>query len=187
MKDAKTNCFPLTALGSIEASTSDVVAQGTRFISACYAQEASEMTKCRQKVWQKRTGVNTIVSASELKSLPPTSDSFHYHMLRAHIQTIIWLSIMELHPPHLDPFLYGWEIDPSGTFLIPKISTDGVSMAPDDILKLIKCGCKSNAPCNTGWCSCQRFQLGCTLFCACGGGENCSNPHTPHTSVSNEE
>ena len=53
LKVAKTNRFLLTALGSIDASTSDVVAQGTRFISACYGQEASEMTKCRQKVWQK--------------------------------------------------------------------------------------------------------------------------------------
>ena len=84
-------------------------------------------------ICQKRTGGNTAVKAPDLKSLPPTSDSFYYHMLRAHIQAVIWLSTMDQHPPQLDLSHYGWEIDPSEAVFIPKISTDGIPMAPEYI------------------------------------------------------
>ena len=101
-----------------------------------------------------------------------------FYMLRAHAQAIVWMSAMDSHPPQLDPVDFGWEADPSRTFLLPKISKDGVPMAPEFILKLIKCGCKANEPCKTGRCSCHHAALGCTVFCACHG-KTCSNPHTP--------
>ena len=135
------------------------------------------MTKCRLSMWTKKIS-DAAVKAPELKTLPPTSDSFSYHVLRAQIQVIIWLSTIDPHPPQLNPLQYGWEIDPSGMFLILKISTDGTPMAPEYILKLIKCGCKSTFPCKTGRCSCHSSGLGCTICCSCCTDDNCAATHT---------
>ena len=185
LKISKTRRYPLTSLGSIDASISDVVVECTKFVSACYGHESYDMTKCRLSVWKKKTSVDTIVKAPDLKSLPPTTDSFFYHVLRAHIQAMIWLSAMQPHPPQLDLKEYGWEVEASGTFLIPTVSTNGIPMAPDNILKLIKCGCQSSSPCKTGGCSCHSSGLGCTMFCACAE-LNCCNSYTPDLK-SNEE
>ena len=93
---SKTRRYPLTSLGSIDASISDVVVECTRFVSACYGHESDDMTKCRLSVWEKKTSGYTIVKAPDLKSLPPTTDSFFYHVLRVHIQAIIWLMLCNL-------------------------------------------------------------------------------------------
>ena len=175
---ARTGEYLLTELGSLNASINDVITEGTKFISACYGHPSTDMTDCRKTVWHKKTSNDTVVKAPELQSLPPTSDSFQYHMLRAHAQAIVWMSTMDAHPPYFDPLHFGWEVDSSRTFLLPKISTQGVQMAPEYSLKLIKCGCKANEPCKTGRCSCHHAALGCTVFCACYG-KNCHNPHTP--------
>jgi len=42
--------------------------------------------------------------------------------------------------------------------------------APEQILKLVKCGCVSERP-----SGCMGHQLPCTMFCACGGGRACLN------------
>ena len=144
------------------------------------------MTQSRLSMWTKRTSIDAIVKAPELKTLPPTSDTFHYHVLRAHIQAMIWASTMSPNPPNLNPLLFVWEMDPSETFLIPKISTGGAPMVPDFILKLIKCGCQSASPCKNGWGNCHSSGLGCTIFCLCTN-ETCCNPYTPEKStISND-
>ncbi|KAG0727686.1 hypothetical protein GWK47_034136 [Chionoecetes opilio] len=53
---------------------------------------------------------------------------------------------------------------------------DGVSYAPEHILKLVRCGCTSERACRGGKCGCMGRQLPCTMFCTCGGGTACSNP-----------
>ena len=60
---------------------------------------------------------------------------------------------------------------------------DGISYAPEHILKLVRCGCSSVRPCKGGNCSCMGHQLGCTMCCACGSGSTFANPFSTKTSV----
>ncbi|KAG0729729.1 hypothetical protein GWK47_003399 [Chionoecetes opilio] len=71
---------------------------------------------------------------------------------------------------------HGWEADDTNKCLIPRNMEDGVSYAPEHILKLVRCGCTSERACRGGKCGCMGRQLPCTMFCTCGGGTACSNP-----------
>ncbi|KAG0726825.1 hypothetical protein GWK47_035813 [Chionoecetes opilio] len=71
---------------------------------------------------------------------------------------------------------HGWEADDTNKCLIPRNMEDGVSYAPEHILKLVRCGCTSERACRGGKCGCMGRQLPCTMFCTCGCGTACSNP-----------
>ena len=51
-------------------------------------------------------------------------------------------------------------------------------LAPDDILKMIKCTCDSATPGNSRICGCQNANMAGTSFCTCQGGDGCFNPKT---------
>ena len=51
-------------------------------------------------------------------------------------------------------------------------------LAPAELLKVLKCGCCSNTPCNTRRCTCKANGLDCTLFCQCRGEDDCHNKWT---------
>ena len=42
-----------------------------------------------------------------------------------------------------------------------------VSLAPENVLKLLKCGCKRSSPCGNNQCGCFAASLKCTIFCDC--------------------
>ena len=54
---------------------------------------------------------------------------------------------LESDPPSLNPPDYGWKADDVNKTLYPTAVAEGVCMAPDCILKLIRCGCDSETPC----------------------------------------
>ena len=56
---------------------------------------------------------------------------------------------------------------PSNKCLIPRNMAEGVPYAPEQILKLVKCGCVSERPCKGANCGWMGHQLPCTMFCAC--------------------
>ena len=62
--------------------------------------------------------------------------------------------------------------------LTPTTVADGVILAPDDILKMIKCSCGSTTPCKSKRCGCHNANMACTSFCACRGGDGCFNEKT---------
>jgi len=76
----------------------------------------------------------------------------------------------------MDPTNYGWELDHE-RILQPRTMSSGTLMALPEILQLIRCNCQTFR-CRTASCS----KLGCTIFCACEGGEACENPLTQHSS-----
>ena len=76
--------------------------------------------------------------------------------------------------PKLDPQKYGWEHNHQG-ILFPQTIPSGTLSAPQNILQLIRCNCKTSA-CFTAACRC--LKLGCTIFCHCEGKEACKNPLT---------
>ena len=45
---------------------------------------------------------------SKIKSLPPADGPFYQHILRAHLQVILWKSTEQNGPPYIDIYAYGW-------------------------------------------------------------------------------
>jgi len=51
-------------------------------------------------------------------------------------------------------------------------------MAPNCVLKLIRCGCDSEMPCRSRNSGCTGLHIPCTIFCACRAGLSCLNKLT---------
>ena len=168
--------YKLEQLGQPMADMDNVVKEATTFMAACYGIKTpcSTMTECRKQQWAQKIGKST--TAPKLCSLPPTTEAFEQNVRRAHHQVALWHSALSGDPPALNATEHGWVVDDINRRLIPRNMADGVSYAPDHILKLVRCGCSSERPCRGGNCSCMGHQLVCTMFCACGSGSACSNP-----------
>ena len=63
--------------------------------------------------------------------------------------------------------LFGWTKDEKRKTLQPTNLPDNIELAPEYIMRLIKCGCKSATPCSTRACNWTTDKLKCTIFCAC--------------------
>ncbi|KAG1665078.1 hypothetical protein GQR58_019552 [Nymphon striatum] len=105
------------------------------------------------------------------EKLPPTERAAYYHGLRVHVQVIEWQMLDEA--SNLDPKEWGWKS--TDGYLTP-ITTDK-EIAPKELLKVIRCNCKTSSKnqCGTNICTCRKHGLKCMP--ACGGcqGESCSN------------
>jgi len=67
--------------------------------------------------------------------LPPSSSAARMHCMRTHLQSVIWQTLDEA---HIKPTDWGWELQSSR--LVPvQLDQD---IAPDDILKVVRCKCK---------------------------------------------
>ena len=156
----------LTQIGQMDASIDDVVLQATRFISSCYGiKDTENMTETRIKVWAKKHGQKKLRSLN-LASLPPTTASFIENIKRAHFQAIMWKNV-DNYPQFIDPEHFGWEKKEESKSLSPRYFQNSTKPAPDYILNLIRCGCKSEPPCSSKKCSCHQNGLACTNLCAC--------------------
>ena len=169
----------LTKLGQLPVEMADVIDEATHFVAACYSSpDSADMTALRYSVWSTKMSNPKLSSAPDLKTLPPTTAAFVEHVKRAHLQVAIWKAAMDADPPSLDPVQYGWSLDAASGILVPVSLPPDVSPAPDDVLKLIKCGCASSTPCSTSRCSCSAAQLSCSMFCSCHATNDCRNGHT---------
>ena len=170
----------LSLFGCLDAPLSDVVDQATKFIGACYGNRVGKetMSDIRYKIWTTKFG-NTATSAPKIQALPPTTEAFVENVKRSHLQTGTWKAALSLHPPALHPMEYGYvRHEPSKT-LLPTTVPDGVTLAPDEIMALIKCNCEGASACRNMRCSCSRSKLPCTLFCKCNGGDECPKMNLP--------
>ncbi|CAB4040931.1 Hypothetical predicted protein, partial [Paramuricea clavata] len=133
----------LSLLGCSDAPLPDVVDQATKFISACYSKTVHEktMSDVRYKIWTTKFG-NTATSVPKIQALPPITEAFVENVKRAHPQTVIWKAALTLDPPTLDPVEYGYVRHEPSKSLLPTTVPDGVTLAPDDIMSLIKCNCE---------------------------------------------
>ena len=96
-----------------------IMSQATEFIASCYGfGNGLDMTVVRIKTWMKKMGNKKLNSTPELKILPPTTEVFEYHALRAHLQTSIWLSYQR-EPLHLNTCHFGWKYDDDEEMMIP--------------------------------------------------------------------
>lgn len=99
---------------------------------------------------------------AEGEDLPPTYGSLDLHIRRAHYVSMIWKKANENHPCLPAPDEFGWKFnDGSNHFSAVRCLNPP---APEAILQLIKCGCKSGCE---GRCSCRKNSIPCTEICGC--------------------
>ena len=74
-----------------------------------------------------------------LKKLQPTDANLQLHVLRAHLQMLLWKAADQRDPPEetRDIANFGWSID--GSTITPTVSTAPV--APQALLDVVSCSC----------------------------------------------
>ena len=77
------------------------------------------------------------------------------------MQVIICKSALEKGPPRVKPTDWGWELKEAVLSPVTGMSKP----APDEIMKMIACGCGTEKPCSRKNCSCNIAGLSCTTFC----------------------
>ena len=88
------------------------------------------------------------------------------HIYRAHLQCHLWQQAHIVSSILLDATTLGWSHDPDGK-LVPLLTR--LPLAPESVIKLIKCGC-TKSMCKGRW-SCREHSIQCTELCGC-----CANP-----------
>ncbi len=129
------------------------------------------MSAYRYKIWAAKCSKGAL--APKVETLPPSTEAFTENVKRAHLQTCIWKTATFFYPPSLNPQEYGYVKDEIMKILLPTTVPDGVSLAPNIILKLIKCNCAGEKRCRRTNYSCNRSKLPCTVFCNCNGKSDC--------------
>jgi len=173
LKVLRTGLHSLSLLGVMDAPKESVIMQATAFMSACYGQSSSKsMSETRWKVWAFKTG-QASSTPPKLCCLPPTTEAFEENVKRAHYQAIEWRTLEDINPPKLNPELYGWTRNTTLRRLQPTSLPVKMNLAPEFIMHLIRCRCKSGTPCSTRACSCTRDNLSCTIFCTCSNKGCC--------------
>ncbi|KAG0722875.1 hypothetical protein GWK47_043722 [Chionoecetes opilio] len=122
-----------------------------------------------------------------LKKLPPTDANLQLHVLRAHLQMLLWKAADQC-----DPLVearnianFGWNIE--GSTITPAVSTAPV--APQALLDVVSCSCTAKGKASSGTrCSCSRAALSYTDYCKCEGGDICCSPFaSKHMDIEDDE
>lgn len=176
----------LSKLGLVDADMHEVIHEATLFISSCYGYPSDCMTTARIKAWASKTA-KARTSAPKLSTLPPTTEAFQENVKRAHFQTAQWYAAPYSSAEQLDPGQFGWIRDDKHKTLIPVGIPPNVAAAPQQVLEMIKCSCKSDQPCATNKCSCSLAKLACTMICNCQGKPDiCCSTHTQQAQIGTE-
>jgi len=159
----------LDVMGSPHATQREVISAGLSLLSCIYGGKPSDsLNYLRYASYYQLTTSSTSVVRPE--RLPPTVNAAKFHVLRAHLQTLQWKTLMSTEASPTD---WGWKLHDG--HLIP-VATDA-SVAPDNILNVVRCKChfSSRKPCNTMLCSCRKHGLECVTACKNCHGVDCEN------------
>ncbi|KAG1650859.1 hypothetical protein GQR58_027673 [Nymphon striatum] len=114
-------------------------------------------------------------SKLDLRSLPPTEDAFHFHVLRSLCQICLYKQASLSNPVLLPPEEYGRIVD--GDRLIPVMKS---KPSKPSAAKLKYCKCKKKPNCLRN-CPCAKAAVPCIIACACNGDrEKCGRLLTDH-------
>ena len=128
----------------------NVINEGTNFISKCYGiKSSSSMSNTRLIAWGRKNGKGH-TSSPILARLPPSTEASVENLKRVHFQAVLRRTLNEKCPLKLNPEEFGWKRDTLNKILVPVHLPENVKLGPDYILQMIRCGCKSNIPCNQG-------------------------------------
>ena len=104
----------LTYVGNTSRILSEITAQATPFILACYAQtKCTSLTGARQIMWANKVG-QRVAGAQKLAFLPPTNEAFNENVARAHLQVAVWRNTRNhIHRQLIQQLVHGhWKKDP---------------------------------------------------------------------------
>lgn len=161
-------------LGQMSAPFQEISESCLHFTGLLYGDESgANLNTVRANIFKERIAGKRHIPP-KLSSLPPTMASFQAHIKRAHFQAVLWQSAGEPSPPELNPVDFGWQLYQST--LCPALGLDDQLPAPDDVLNLVNCSCKTG--CSTSKCTCTKQSITCTTFCKCKGNLECNNPMT---------
>ena len=159
-------------LGEVGTTQADLIEAAKPFFAALYRQlPGTTMESARFKLFTKKK------KSPKVMALPPTSANLLQHVLRAHLQTMLWKAADHQGPPDesADITHFGWEIRDG--IPIPVIAQG--DPAPPELIDVIQCQCRAQGKkCSTEACGCHKQHLSCTSFCNCSGDESCCNPYT---------
>ncbi|KAG1662587.1 hypothetical protein GQR58_020899 [Nymphon striatum] len=118
----------------------------------------------------------------DLRSLPPTEDAFHFHVLRSLCQISLYKQASLSNPVLLPPEEYGRIVD--GDRLIPVMKS---KPSKPSAAKLKYCKCKKKPNCLRN-CPCAKAAVPCIIACACNGDrEKCGRLLTDHYDDDDDE
>lgn len=146
----------------------DVIKNGEQFLLHLYGKRKNIQTldALRFLKYTNLTARQSLTRNFELATLPPTSDSAKYHCMRVYCQVQQWLQ------NSLNPLEWGWKSDCGE---LRPIAMDS-EVAPDFILKMIFCNCKSGCK---KICSCKKANIFCSNLCGNCNGNSCENVPEP--------
>ena len=121
--------------------------------------------------------------SSQCYQLPPTKDALRKHVARSAYQAAIWRRALVCDPAIPSPNMHGWILK-HGQLCIDWMSQQP---APQELVEIISCGCKSADSCTTARCSCFKNSLPCTDCCGCLECGNSRSSSTTDRVESDEE
>ena len=159
-------------LGEVGITHAEMMEAAKPFFIALYDQPpGTSMESARFTLFTKKK------TNPKVMALPPTSANLLQHVLRAHLQVMLWKAANCQAPPDesTDITHFGWEIRDD----IPIPVVAGGDPAPPELIDVIRCQCRAQGKkCSTEACGCHKQHLSCTSYCNCSGGEDCCNPYT---------
>lgn len=167
-------------LGEVGTTHAELMEAAKSFFLALYRQPpGTSMESARFTLFTRKK------KSPKIMALPPTSTNLLQHVLRAHLQVMLWKSADHQGPPDesADITHFGWDIQDS--IPIPVLAQG--APAPPELIDVIRCQCKAqDKKCSTGACSCHKEHLTCTSYCNCSGEEDCCNPYTRRQNTDEE-
>ncbi|WAR17805.1 hypothetical protein MAR_032399 [Mya arenaria] len=155
LKRFKTDSQMLTYAKVFNAKSdkSEVQKAGENVMVALFGGHETEgLDLLRFRKFARKVAIGT--TCVQVHSIPPTSAAVKFHSLRVYYQVQCWTTDAD----DMLPTDWGWHV--RNQMLYP-IKTD-ISSAPESLLKIIKCNCKSN--CDSKRCTCRKHGLDCWLW-----------------------
>ena len=185
LKALRSSNISLASIGDLDSQIENVIDEGTSLFLRCYGQQKlTTMTEARKRNWKNRVAVKN--TAPNLQSLPPTDLTFWENLKRGHLQSAVWRSSLNESPPEVNFAHFGWEFESNSSCLQPSFGSPDLVLVPDNLLQIMRCGCKSDEPCKGKQCSCGKVKLPCSTFCDCEGGIRCNNPRKQAVNSDND-
>ena len=147
----------------------DTIGQAAiRAVEILFTRSASQMDLGLHKIRRLKYDEMVLSNRRQIEpaELPPSPRAAYFHGLRVYHQVQIWAQLRER---DMDPQKWGYQSDGDGN--LSPIKTDA-SPAPENLLKIIRCGCKNTC---SSRCSCVKSGLKCSAACKNCKGLSCKN------------
>ncbi len=153
----------LDEFAATHSTKENVAAAGEQFLLRLYgAQKTDTLDKYRYIAYNRSISHASLSTTFKLEALPPTSAAARQHSYRTYHTVQQWLG------NDLSPTEWGWHFH--GDCLLPTESE--APIAPDKLLKLVSCGCKTGCG---RLCGCRKLGLHCSSMCSQCMGQTCTN------------